>query len=410
MLGISLLHWEPMRRVSLTPAPIRLFSVYSVTILIPLPYCSTTVYWLPETSNWFPLPSISYTLNVVEEGTGTGIGGALVQGITEGVILDWTADGSGVVVEGTFIEGEYTFIAGSWGYISREVTVFAESGSPNLTIELEKGYYDDFALDFNWEVSGPAPRGTWERGEPVGTDAFGEFMNPEFDISTDFSDLAYVTGNGGGSAGNDDVDEGETILTSPSMDLSSTVEPIVKFHWWFNNGGSFGGGPNDTFTVTISNGITTATLMKTTVPEDAWRFDTFRVSSFLTPTDDVTVSFIAGDYDPGHWVEGGVDVFRVDEGGPVGLEGGIDPELSKFRVFPNPFSRELVLEMELNEPGEGRVEILNQLGAMVDHRTFHGVKGKQRIIVDGLQSLTTGIYFVKLYTGEILSMRKVIKF
>ena len=69
-------------------------------------------------------------------------------------------------------------------------------------------------------VSGAAPVGIWEIGVPIGTDAGGSLSNPDAD-AVDCGSKAYVTGNGGGSAGSDDVDFADAILTSPIMDLSN---------------------------------------------------------------------------------------------------------------------------------------------------------------------------------------------
>ena len=62
--------------------------------------------------------------------------------------------------------------------------------------------------------------------------------NPE-DDSQDCGVQAYITGNGGGQVGNDDVDDGTTVLTSPIFDLTAYGDPHVTFErWFFNDGGS----------------------------------------------------------------------------------------------------------------------------------------------------------------------------
>ena len=94
-------------------------------------------------------------------------------------------------------------------------------------ITLQSGYYDDFTFDFGWTVSGgvTSPNdGIWQRGNPEGTDYNGTSFNPENDISNDCYDYAYVTGlEAGSQVGDRDVDDANTILTSPIFDLSNPL-------------------------------------------------------------------------------------------------------------------------------------------------------------------------------------------
>ena len=83
---------------------------------------------------------------------------------------------------------------------------------------MTEGYYDDFALDFNWQVSGNATTGIWVRDVPIGTLSGTVPANPGADLASDFGKEAYITGNGGGGAGNDDVD---------NVDPSLLVEVVV---------------------------------------------------------------------------------------------------------------------------------------------------------------------------------------
>ena len=75
--------------------------------------------------------------------------------------------------------------------------------------------------------------------------------NTDFDIDGDLGEECYVTGNGGGNAGSDDIDNGETFLRSPSMDLSNYNQPILSYFTWFFNdgGGGMSGPPNDSLII-----------------------------------------------------------------------------------------------------------------------------------------------------------------
>ena len=138
-------------------------------------------------------------------------------------------------------------------------TQFIASNTAVLSIELDSVIYADFTFDYGWTVTGTAATGSWEKGEPVGTTYGGGDANPDFDVTTDCFEEAYITGNGGGSVGNDDVDDGNTILTSPVFDLSSYAKPYINYYrWFFNDGGS--GTPNDVLEVRLDNGSTVVVI------------------------------------------------------------------------------------------------------------------------------------------------------
>ncbi|GIV35170.1 MAG: hypothetical protein KatS3mg031_2705 [Chitinophagales bacterium] len=223
-------------------------------------------------------------------------------------------------VNGNFVitnvfEGTYTLYAGKWSYITASIqTVQVDSSTAPLIIQLDKGYYDDFVLDYSWTVSGTASTGQWERGVPVGTLFNGVPSNPGADVSNDFGNECFVTGNGGGAAGNDDVDDGNTILTSPVFDLSGYHDPYVHFYRWFYNAGG-SGNPNDTLYIRLYNGITSA-ILETVTPSTAnpnqWNFRNFRIRDFLTPTSAMMLLLETADRTgSGHIVEAAFDLFRV---------------------------------------------------------------------------------------------------
>src|SRR5690606_33701624 len=157
-------------------------------------------------------------------------------------------------------EDTFNITVGQWGYVTQCYSgVHLDVNSSPLNYSLASGYYDDFSLDFAWQVSGSATTGDWERGDPVGTTYFGNLVNPEDDVTGDCGELAYVTGNGGGQAGNDDVDGGNVVLTSPVFDATSYSFPQLRFYcWWVNGGG--GSAADDTMKFSLTNGTTTVLL------------------------------------------------------------------------------------------------------------------------------------------------------
>ena len=182
-----------------------------------------------------------------------------------------TTDANGNFSINSMYEGSYEVIAGQWGYITSCDNEYID-GSSSITITLEEGYYDDFTFDFGWTISGgitPSDPGRWERGYPEGTSDQGLNYNPDGDVNSDCMEFAYVTGlDAGGQVGSNDVDDFNTVLTSPIFDLSSNQTHYLSYYSWFSNGGGgWGGGSpaDDSLTVSISNGSATVILETMTV-------------------------------------------------------------------------------------------------------------------------------------------------
>jgi hypothetical protein len=238
--------------------------------------------------------------------------------------------------------------------------------SPDLSpflVELESGYADDFALDLGWTVSGNATNGAWERGAPVGTTFNGQSSNPGADVSGDCGDQAYVTGNGGGGAGDDDLDGGFSELRSPLFDASMMVDPYVNYdRWFFNAGGN--STANDRLLISLSNGVTTVvveTVLPSTPGMGTWRSSSIRIADHLTPTDQMRFIAWVTDDQPGHLVEAALDRFEVVDIGTVGVTG---PEPARMlQVWPNPSSG--IVHVQLDADGPMDVDVLNTLGALV---------------------------------------------
>jgi hypothetical protein len=95
---------------------------------------------------------------------------------------------------------------------------------------------DDLETNFGWIAGVPgdtATTGKWVRGDPIGTTNGSQQAAPEDDATPAPGTQAYVTGNGGGSAGNDDVDNGHTTLLSPVMDLSDMGPASLGWARWY---------------------------------------------------------------------------------------------------------------------------------------------------------------------------------
>ena len=281
------------------------------------------------------VPEIPFTVSglVAEEGTSTPIEGATVRFVNDFFDIDFTSDLDGTYLDTTFFAGEYDVTVAAWGYVSQCSTIVITENTPVIDFDLMKGYYDDFALDQGWTITGSASAGVWERGEPIETTFDISISNPGEDAEGDCGTEAYITGNDGGGAGNDDVDDGVTILHSPLMDLTTYNSPAFSFNYWFFNAGG-SSAPNDSYLVKVSNGSTSVTLASLPTTNNSWTDISIALDDVIDVTDQMTFTVEVQDLDPGHLVEGGLDLFRVVEATGI-AESETEQQIS---VFPNPNS------------------------------------------------------------------------
>ena len=291
--------------------------------------------------------------------------------------------------------GDYFLRTAEWGFLPARVDL-NNFGGGNLTIELEPGYFDGYGFDLGWTTTATASAGLWERGEPQGTTFGGDASNPDFDITIDGNDQCYVTGNGGGNAGTDDVDNGEVTLTSPAMDLSQYGSATLSFYYWFFNEGGFGGDPNDTLTVSLSNGIETVILAEETESESAWRFSgNINLDGLIAFTDDVRVTFTTSDREgSGHLVEAAVDVFQVVLEDRI-VSTSAPEQTQQVLVWPNPSTSGF--QVKLVDGGQfDRLAVFNAYGQLVWEQ--NGIQNNEQ--VDLGQSWPAGLYLLQVFDGE----------
>ena len=247
---------------------------------------------------------------------------------------------NGQVVFNSFYPGTYSVFAGKWGFVEYcSTTQYFDGSSTSYVVQLEEGYADLFNLDLGWTVSGNAPDGVWERANPEGTTFQGDLCNPE-DDAQDCGDKAYVTGNAGGNAGADDVDQASTVLTSPAMDLTIAPNLVWTLNmdlWWFNSGGNGNVAPNDTLRVELTDGSATLTVLEyySDVSGMQWVPVSALVDASLLDISNLSVVVTTADWQAaaGHLVEAGVDNFKMTSNTAVDQIGIFD-----VGIYPNPSS------------------------------------------------------------------------
>ncbi|MEM7574975.1 MAG: choice-of-anchor B family protein [Bacteroidota bacterium] len=353
--------------------------------------------------------------NVIEEVTANAVPEAQIYlesvgGFNLDIVLD--ADELGVADFTEVTEGTYNIYVGKWGYqeiLAENVTI---DEAQNLIFELPFGYQDGFQLDQGWTILSEASSGFWSRDLPIGTTSGDCFANPGLDAEGDLGNFAFMTGNGGGGVGTDDIDDGTVTLFSPIFDLSlyQAASVVLHYQYWFANFGG-NGSPNDQMSVTISNGQTSIELANydEDVSCDEWFSEDFQLADFIELTDQMQLIVVATDLNGGHVSEGGLDDFLITGELLTSTENlalvGLEVNLS-----PNPSDADFQLNYRLPSAptGELRMEVLDILGRqLTTQRLAPFANGVLRFG----QELAPGTYLVRmLQNGQQIYSTKVIKF
>ncbi|MGB0930776.1 MAG: choice-of-anchor B family protein [Chitinophagales bacterium] len=226
---------------------------------------------------------------------------------------------SGIAVFDLVYAAEYQIIVGKWGYETAAFTdIYVDENTGTLTLQLVKGFYDDFTFDFGWTVESDASKGIWERGKSNRSLFGGQYITPDGDLPDDIGGFCYITGNG--VSFSDNVNDGFTTLQSPIFDATIFENPELNYHRWYYLQNSNFFASDDTLYISLSNGIDTVnleTLVNNDAAEAKWAEQRFLVRELLTPTDEMQLIFEVSDTGTGHLVEAALDLFRLHEGPPV---------------------------------------------------------------------------------------------
>ena len=136
----------------------------------------------------------------------------------------------------------------------------------------------------------------------------------------DGSGQCWVTGNGFGN----DVDFGQVLLMSPNFDLTDHPDARFNFSFWYDNDFTAFGCCEDDFVIELSDngGASWTTVEVWDQSNDLWNDREVRVASYVNPTAQVRIRFIAedaGSFDS--TIEAGVDAFQIEVPATDGLFG-----------------------------------------------------------------------------------------
>ena len=206
--------------------------------------------------------------------------------------------------------------------------------------DLPSIYSENFeANSSGWSISGDAVDGEWELDEPVGT-YYGDIaVQPDEDVTED-GDMCFVTGNSAppNTPSDDDVDGGNTILSSPLVDMSNEEHVMFSYWRWYTN--NLGDNPStDIWQVQVSDdaGDSWVNLEYTNLSDNSWSKRVFFLEEYIALSEEVQFRFIAEDiFHDGEYGSGGsiveaaiddINVFSIGlavEPGDVNFDGAID--------------------------------------------------------------------------------------
>lgn len=313
-----------------------------------------------------------------------------------------TTDANGEVTFFNFYGGTYNIYIGKWGFIEIcEQDVVFGSDDTIYSASLVTGYVDFFNLDLGWEVSGASPDGVWERASPIGTSAGGNPSNP-YEDAADCGNNAYVTGNGVGSVGSDDVDFADAVLTSPIMDLSNYVSPRIDLEFWWRN---FEGQviPNDSLKFIIDDGTNQYVVAEFNESDNVlnWQELSFYISDFTNSMSTIQLIVKTADWETygGNLVEAGLDNFTVSNTvSIVQYANRFD-----YSIYPNPSNGQFNFTFEDETPEIVVISIYDISGK----RVMSKFTGKQNAFID---IDVPGMYTVHILgNGYVGAPKKIVR-
>jgi hypothetical protein len=211
--------------------------------------------------------------------------------------------------------------------IAANIIPIRNANLPNfILVGFETIEVEDFDANFNfWQTGGVgdnATTGIWEIGSPIAS--YGDPQDTGTICQTDAQHTAgglwcAFTGNAlsvNDGLGTNDVDGGHTTLYSPYYDLTSYTNPAFSYFRWYTNSPYSGANPGaDWWQVLITNdGINWKYVENNTSSDISWRKFAFRVSDYVSLTNNIQLKFIASDsirlgqnLDGGSLIEAAVD-------------------------------------------------------------------------------------------------------
>ena len=331
-----------------------------------------------------PIPPYNLDIEVYESGGIIPISNAQIKLIHPQIEHSGITNGIGQESITLFYQDgtPYRVIVGKWGYRTKCFDSILTENTITLTIELEKGFYDDFEFDFGWSVIANAETGNWERGIPNQTTN----TVPNYDADLDCGENAYVTGNNSSlNPDVDDVDNGFTSLLSPQFYISGLTNPhlnyAINYHCFHGPGST-----DDTLKIYLLTG-TEQILIDQFLPPNFtmnWQSRSIPLTNLLPLNSSLQLMITLSDYAPNvNITEAGFDRFSITN---YDISSTSKLPQESIQLYPNPLTERVTIEgLEIGK----KLFILDLKGSILKEMTIES----ETMIID-LAHLNAGIYFL----------------
>jgi hypothetical protein len=266
-----------------------------------------------------------------------------------------------------------------------------------------------------------ATTGEWVREAPVGTwntqlGREGEvpYVQPNEDNTPGTGKTrCWVTGNAqrGAGLGTADVDDGQTVLASPDIDVSGMVQPVLRYYRWFSNDAGATPGTDFWIAQISDNGGTNWEFLERTKQSDAsWKPYVFVLRDIIDLTAEMNLRFIAADEGEGSLIEAAVDDIEILDINQalVGVENEpVAYTLSLGQNYPNPFNPTTSISYSVPLGGAIRLSVTNSFGQEVARLVDGHVEAGTHTVSFDASGLASGLYVYELRSGETRLTRKM---
>lgn len=378
----------------------------SQTVVVTLNNGATTI----QNIQLVPLTTFAKNGQVINSSTNLGVPYARVRLKSNTFTFDTLCDVNGNFNFNNLYADNYTFSAGKWLFKTNCISNQTVSGSVgSLSISIIPQIFDDFTFNLGWTVNSTATTGKWERAKPKGTLNGSTPANPNMDVNHDCDSLAFVTGNTGVTSSDDDVDNGYTVLSSPSFNLVGYTNPYIKYaRWFFNSGGS--GLPNDSLKIYINNGtqnyiLETVTL--SSINNSSWVEKNISLSG-VTISSNMKLFVRTADVSPGNLVEAGFDHFSIiDSLTTTDIKNIATDTDNTISVFPNPSSTYFDVKITSNNDYKYATAILYNSLSQIVYSNYCNSNESIRVKND----FENGIYYLKITfdKGKTITKKVIIQ-
>lgn len=280
-----------------------------------------------------PLPTHVFQGKVIDN-EGNDVPFAQINIINELGNYESVTDINGLFLMPSVYEGNYHLQAGIWGQTLEQDLMI--SSSQQVILQLEKGYKDDFDLDLGWVITSDVNEGQWVRGLPREQSLFDQWgCSSDTDSPFDVGRFLYSTGlEPTEDAEDDEVSGGMTMLSSPAMEMNTSLAKI-SFDYWLCE---FPPNQYIGFQVLMSSGQDTMQLASFSNDTTHGSWQSYDQELVLFSLDDIRIHFVATDTTSGtgdYYLKVHVDNFLFSE-----RTLSTEDELAgaNINIYPNPVS------------------------------------------------------------------------